>query len=408
MAMLFRGAGKGGGELEVERGDRVPVQHDVKDRVTTTTRVKIPLLQAVLVALFLALDFGAGIIALWSLGELGSWLVAIVIGITSYVWLSIQAGRWRSGVVEALSDWTYPDDVWLLPMMRRIKGRDVFASGLYAVLGAGIVRCLWIVADRAMVGMPDEPGEWGWLAFLPFLFFSGVLVLTAISYVQQLVQYSPYMQQYGWAGFFRWAFEHRLTKREEPRAPVIVRGRPAVASQPTPRADEIPLEIEDVRYAVPQVGSPEWRAQITAEEMAAYELQEWLVRGATEPHPRSDNGAEPRGYGRNAWVGAILRCSGRRVSQVWWRETTRLLRDLNWMTSEPGGPTLLVDSLVDTLAGLRLPPAEGLPGRFAKDQQQRIAAARAEEPEAHVERMRRELAEMELTEIRERQSRKRG
>jgi len=365
--------GQGGGELEIERGDRVPVQHDVKDRVTTTTRVRIPLLQAALVALFFALDFAAGLVALWALGELGSWLVAIVVAITSYIWLGLQASRWRSGVVEALSDWTYPDDIWLLPMMRRIKGRDVFASGLYAVLGAGIVRCLWVVADRAITMAPVQEGL-GWLFLLPFLFLSAILVLTAISFVQQLVQYSPYMQQYGWAGLFRWLFEHRLAKREEPRPPVIVRGRPTVATQPVEVEPEPLVEVDDERYAVPQVGSSEWRLAVSPEEIATYELQEWLVRGSMEPHPRSENGNEPRGYGRNAWVGTILRCSGRRISQIWWRETTALLRDLDWMASEPGGPTQLMDSLENTLAGLRLPPVAGLPGRFAMDQQVRVAA----------------------------------
>jgi len=364
--------GRGGGEIEVERGDRVPVQHDVKDRVTTTTRVRIPFLQALLVGLFLALDFAAALLAIWALGPLAALLAGTIIAVTSYIWFTLQASRWRSGVIEALSDWTYPDDLELLPMMRRIKGRDIFAGMLYSVLGAGIAHCFWLIASRTMSSVPS-PGDWGWMAVLPFLFCSAVLVLVSISYVQQLVQYSPYMQQYGWAGFFSWLFQHRLTRRPEAREPMIVRGKPTAVTASTVSV-EPEEDIDDGWYAVPAVGSEEWRATVTPETLAGYELQEFLVRGQTEAHPRG-NGASPRGYGRNNWVGAVLRCSGRRVSQVWWTETTRILRDAGWVDSEPGMETVLVDSLAQTLEGLRLPPAEGIAGAYERDRSQRIAAA---------------------------------
>lgn len=380
---------RGGGEIEVERGDRVPVQHDVKDRVTTTTRVRIPFLQALLVGLFLALDFAAGLVAIWALGPLVSLLTGTIVALTSYIWFTLQASRWRSGVIEALSDWTYPDDVHLLPEMRRVKGRDVFAAVLYSLLGAGVAHCFWLIASRTMASVPD-PGDWGWVAVLPFLFCSAVLALVSISYVQQIIQFSPYMQQYGWAGLFSWLFNHRLTRRPEAREPVIVRGRPTVATQPTTVITA--EEPDDERYAVPVVGSEDWRMAVTPETLAAYELQEFLVRGQTEVHPRG-NGDGPRGYGRNNWVGSILRCSGRRVSQVWWKETTRILRDAGWMASDPGMETVLVDSLVETLEGLRLPPAEGIAGAYEQKRNQRIAAARAADPEPHIDRMRRELGE---------------
>jgi len=324
-----------GRERGGEYGVRTPAEGRRYEQAGRAQDVINPTLQACIVALFGASALFWAVIVARAIGATAFWLGVLVVAITSALWFSLQASRWRNGAIEELSG-IVVDDVSAFDLAyqyRAVHLLDIVASWLLAATVGGIGLALHRVAALAFPSWPIKSPGWNFLTVLPLLFSIIVVVLVGGSFVQRLWLPGLFQRQYLWQNFSEWLFGWKLRKPVAPREPMVIRDR-------GPKVPAL-METEPMPLAV----------EMAPEERQYANLREFIERGATE----RVNG-NYRGFARNEWVG-IKFATGDVMTDPMWRGFTGWLKSAGWMSSSRAG-TILTASSSEVLAGLEPPQVE--------------------------------------------------
>jgi len=301
---------KSGGEIEIERGQKTPVQIDEKRTAGRSLDVGVPVAQARWVSVALTALVASCIWLVIAWGPTVFAGIVFIFGTTTFIWFLLQASRWQYGVTIL----------------------EIFNGTLLTLCCAGIGWCLWRVTSRLMptAALPD------WLSWLPLLarwssllsvvFSASLFVHLELAFVQELAQRSPFQERYIWQALGS-ALEAWLKRPQKYREPVMVyRGGNGGGREPlSERIAQI--EAQDTP---------------TAEALEAADLAEFVVIGHKE-----------LGFSRRAWNGMEL-SSGTVVTENRAREWVSWLRDA-LIVETRRNETALAVPLRDALATIAPP-----------------------------------------------------
>ena len=290
--------------IEVESRESVPVQ--VEEHRTEGLKVgfNLPLAQALVTAISVTLFVLSTVVSIRALDDL-FWVGALVVGVTTILWYLIQATRWEYGVTIL----------------------DVFiALGLSALTG-WVCLCAHQVSEHLITDWPVSSTLWNLVISLSPVFFGALTVLLGLAFVQELVQRSPFQEQYIWKVISEILGQKYLKGDSSPRDPMVIHGTKPSAGPgdttitPTERGDGY---------------SPE--------QIQALDLRGFLTLG------------NQIGFSRTKMMHRTLP-SGAEITDPSWRRDTGLLKDSGILINS-GGTTKLAVSLREALIRVEVPSDE--------------------------------------------------
>jgi hypothetical protein len=181
-------------EVEVERGERTPVQVEERRVEGKAQGHDLPKIQARSSAVILTLFVASFISFLIAMGPALFWLTTSVFGLTTLIWCLRQARQWE-----------FQDETgnWYSPSV------PALAVGVFATLLLGLVA--WSV--QRVLGYFTPEIEWSgfvaraveflthvkahiWGSFLAFVFFFAFFLHLEPAFLQELLYRSPFFEQY--------------------------------------------------------------------------------------------------------------------------------------------------------------------------------------------------------------------
>jgi len=300
-----------GRDIKIDRDRTTPVEIHERRAYTRETEWRVPVIQALTVAVGVGTTLLTGIVATRAIGPVAFWLGAFIVSFSTFVYMMRVAFR------QEMLDW-----------------RDPIASFLLALFNGFVFYCLWRMSMLALPAWPIRARFLNILVAIPFVICVVFTVLIGAAFTLELLQRSPFMEQsiYGAIGE---ALKEALTIRwreaaRRPRDPIIIRGGNGNGRGLPRNVPEYPVG--------PEVGPPPQ----TPEERLAHDLRYFIVAGAR------------RGYGRRRWVGIPLP-SGGKMTDARWRKWTGWLESAGILMRDGGGFALAVP-LGEALERIQPPP----------------------------------------------------
>lgn len=301
---------RSGGELEIERGRRVPAQIDEKRKAGLALDVGVPLLQALLLALIFTGMIISGIYTLKVFGKDIYWIGVFIWGFGTFIWFLAQATRT-----------TYIDE----------RGEHIGILWTEALTGVIVSLLVGLICYSLWRAMDPHKSTWEAAKKLaPLVFFGSFFPFLFAAFMQELLYRSPFFEQHMFHALGDiWTWK---AKQPKPRTPVRHIYHPsstpksAAAKVAESRVDPITEEEEE-----------DWHGTL--------DLLEFLVGG--QRVIIKDKGGNPRllRYSRRQWRGMHL-SSGTRVTEPMVKRWTKEL--------STAGILQLVGSEFDLAPGLAL------------------------------------------------------
>jgi len=381
--------GVGQAEAEIDRNEEGGRQQDVVN----------PLLQSIIVGVFLSLTVMFGVVSIRA-NESIWWLCVGLFALTSALWFHRAAALWRKNwldmILEMVFEWEFDD---LEPCERAARAARAFRKehdrwpttpelaqrvGISAYrLGMGLDVLLWyrgvgiidLVVAFLLSGLVGLIGfslhEFTklvapvWIVYAPFanfflliltLLFGTITLLVGGSHIQRLWLPNVFQQARVWRLLHELAM-HRAKSRPETKQPfnIFVRksGKGKTLDKARSRGTSPPVQVQSAEPAprpAPDMLSDLPPTVLEQEQpVVLSSVMRQVARYASDPNVRDllrlekfIRRGEVEGFKREYWTSQTLLSEP--VTQSWWNTKTKHLKDLDWLEKKPGAGTVLTAS----------------------------------------------------------------